>query len=48
MELTDLARIFREEIAMMLNWDENYTYIEDAVHSKVAGKVGYSILLMVK
>jgi multiple sugar transport system substrate-binding protein len=42
---TDLARIFREgEIAMMLNWDENYTYIEDAVHSKVAGKVGYSIL----
>lgn len=42
---TDLARIFREgEIAMMLNWDENYTYIEDSVHSKVAGKVGYSIL----
>ncbi|KUO69216.1 MAG: hypothetical protein APF77_03045 [Clostridia bacterium BRH_c25] len=42
---TDLARVFRDgEIAMMLNWDENYTYVEDAVHSKVAGKVGYSIL----
>ncbi len=42
---TDLARVFRDgEIAMMLNWDENYTYVEDVVHSKVAGKVGYSIL----
>ena len=42
---TDLARVFRDgEIAMMLNWDENYTYVEDSVHSKVAGKVGYSIL----
>jgi multiple sugar transport system substrate-binding protein len=28
----------------MSNWDENYTYVEDAVHSKVAGKVGYSIM----
>lgn len=42
---TDLARVFREgEVAMMLNWDENYTYVEDTAHSKVAGKVGYSIL----
>ncbi len=42
---TDLARVFRDgEVAMMLNWDENYTYVEDAAHSKVAGKVGYSIL----
>jgi multiple sugar transport system substrate-binding protein len=42
---TDLSRVFRNgEIAMMSNWDENYTYVEDAVHSKVAGKVGYSIM----
>jgi len=42
---TDLARVFRNgEIAMMVNWDENYTYIEDSINSKVAGKVGYSIL----
>ena len=42
---TDLARVFRDgEVAMMLNWDENYTYLEDSAHSKVAGKVGYSIL----
>ncbi len=42
---TDLARVFRNgEVAMMANWDENYTYVEDQVHSKVAGKVGYSIL----
>lgn len=42
---TDLARVFRDgEVAMMLNWDENYTYVEDAAHSKVSGKVGYSIL----
>ncbi len=42
---TDLARVFRDgEVAMMMNWDENYTYVEDAAHSKVAGKVGYSIL----
>lgn len=42
---TDLARIFRNgDVAMMANWDENYTYLEDKVHSKVAGKVGYAIL----
>lgn len=42
---TDLARMFRDgEVAMMLNWDENYTYIEDSLYSKVSGKVGYSIL----
>lgn len=42
---TDLARVFRNgEVAMMSNWDENYTYVEDAVHSKVAGKVGYAVL----
>ena len=42
---TDLAHVFRNgEVAMMLNWDENYTYVEDAALSKVAGKVGYSIL----
>ncbi|HYE11923.1 MAG TPA: extracellular solute-binding protein, partial [Patescibacteria group bacterium] len=42
---TDLARVFRNgEVAMMSNWDENYTYVEDAEHSKVTGKVGYAIL----
>lgn len=42
---TDLARAFRDgEVAMMANWDENYTYIEDKMYSKVNGKVGYSIL----
>jgi multiple sugar transport system substrate-binding protein len=42
---TDLARVFRDgDIAMMVNWDENYTYIEDNVNSKVDGNVGYSIL----
>lgn len=42
---TDLARAFRNgEVALMANWDENYTYVEDAKNSKVAGKVGYSIL----
>jgi len=42
---TDLARVFRNgEVAMMFNWDENYTYVEDPVYSKVSGKVGYSIL----
>ena len=41
----DSANAFRNgEIAMMANWDENYTYLEDDVLSKVAGKVGYSIL----
>jgi multiple sugar transport system substrate-binding protein len=42
---TDLANAFRDgEIAMMANWDENYTYVEDSLHSSVAGKVGYAIL----
>lgn len=42
---TDLARVFRNgDIAMMANWDENYTYVEDTMNSKVAGKVGYSIM----
>ncbi len=41
----DSANAFRNgEIAMMANWDENYTYVEDSLLSKVAGKVGYSIL----
>ncbi len=42
---TDAATAFRNgEIAMMANWDENYTYVEDKILSKVAGKVGYAIL----
>ncbi|MFT5874925.1 MAG: multiple sugar transport system substrate-binding protein [Clostridium sp.] len=42
---TDLANAFYNgDIAMMANWDENSTYLEDTGHSKVAGKVGYSIL----
>jgi multiple sugar transport system substrate-binding protein len=42
---TDLAREFRNgEVAMMANWDENYTYVEDEKNSAVAGKVGYAIL----
>jgi multiple sugar transport system substrate-binding protein len=42
---TDLAREFRNgEVAMMANWDENYTYVEDEKNSEVSGKVGYSIL----
>lgn len=42
---TDTANAFRNgEIAMMANWDENYTYVEDLLLSEVAGKVGYSIL----
>lgn len=41
----DAAAAFRNgEIAMMANWDENYTYLEDEELSKVAGKVGYAIL----
>jgi multiple sugar transport system substrate-binding protein len=32
------------EIAMMPNWDENSSSLEDLNTSKVAGKVGYSIL----
>lgn len=42
---TELAGAFRNgEVAMMANWDENYTYIEDKLYSKVYGKVGYTIL----
>ncbi len=42
---SDSANAFRNgEIAMMANWDENFTYVEDSQLSKVAGKVGYSIL----
>jgi multiple sugar transport system substrate-binding protein len=42
---TDIANAFRNgEIAMMANWDENYTYIQQDSESKVNGKVGYSIL----
>ncbi|MTI61704.1 MAG: extracellular solute-binding protein [Firmicutes bacterium] len=41
---TDTANAFRNgEIAMMVNWDENSTYIENE-QSKVRGKVGYAIL----
>ena len=40
----DTANAFRNgEIAMMPNWDENSTYIENE-ESKVRGKVGYAIL----
>ena len=42
---TDSAEAFRNgEIAMMPNWDENSSYLEDINNSRVAGKVGYSIL----
>lgn len=42
---TDSAKAFKNgEIAMMPNWDENYTYMEYDSDSKVSGKVGYSIL----
>ena len=34
----------RGEIAMMPNWDENASSVENPATSKVAGKVGYSIL----
>lgn len=41
---TDTVNAFRSgEIAMMPNWDENSTYLENE-QSKVSGKVGYSIL----
>lgn len=41
----DTAEAFKNgEIAMMTNWDENSAAIENASISKVAGKVGYSIL----
>lgn len=42
---TDLANAFYNgDIAMMANWDENSTYMESTGYSKVAGKVGYSIM----
>lgn len=42
---TDSANAFRSgEIAMMLNWDENYPYLNDSVDSKVSGNVGCAIL----
>lgn len=42
---TDAADAFRNgEIAMMLNWDENYPYLDDPEYSKVSGKVGCAIL----
>lgn len=42
---TDTSSAFRNgEIAMMPNWDENYSYMEHDLQSKVRGKVGYSIL----
>ncbi len=38
----EVATLFTEEdIAMMINWDENVSAIEN---SKIAGKVGYSVL----
>ncbi len=41
----DTAEAFKNgEVAMMLNWDENISAIENAAISKVAGNVGYSIL----
>lgn len=42
---TDAANAFRNgEIAMMLNWDENYPFLDDPEYSKVSGKVGCAIL----
>lgn len=41
---TNTANAFRDgKIAMMLNWDENSTYVENE-ESKVKGRVAYSIL----
>lgn len=41
----DTAEAFKNgDIAMMANWDENAASIENPVTSRVAGKVGYSIL----
>ena len=41
----DTAEAFKNgEIAMMTNWDENASTIENPATSKVAGNVGYSIL----
>ncbi len=42
---TDTAEAFRSgEIAMMLNWDENYAYMEHDLQSPIRGRVGYAIL----
>lgn len=42
---TDSAGAFRDgKIAMMPNWDENYSQIEYGEASKVSGKVGYALL----
>lgn len=42
---TDSANAFRSgQIAMMPNWDENYTYMEHDTASRVSGKVGYAVL----
>lgn len=42
---TDTADAFRRgEIAMMLNWDENYAYMEHDLQSPIRGRVGYAIL----
>lgn len=42
---TDAADAFRKgEIAMMLNWDENYPFLDDPETSRVSGKVGCAIL----
>ncbi|AOY77682.1 extracellular solute-binding protein [Clostridium formicaceticum] len=41
----DTAEAFKNgEIAMMANWDENASAMENPATSKVAGKVGYGIL----
>lgn len=44
-EWSDLVEVFKSgSIAMMPNWNENSSSIENIEKSKVAGKVGYSIL----
>jgi multiple sugar transport system substrate-binding protein len=41
----DVSNAFTEgEAAMMFNWDENRSAVENSESSKVAGKVGYGIL----
>ncbi len=42
---TDSSNAFRSgDIAMMLNWDENYPYLSDSEDSQVSGNVGCAIL----
>ena len=42
---TDAAEAFqRGEVAMMLNWDENYPFLNDPEYSEVSGKVSCTIL----